>query len=66
VEGKSRDNSSSKFETNFKPMALVAAQKPDKAAAEREAVSAAIEQQARQIKDAYNRGLQPWLPQESK
>ena len=61
VEGKSRDNSSSKFQSNFSQMALVAAQKPAKATAEREAISAAIEQQARQIKDAYQHGLQPWL-----
>lgn len=61
VEGKSRDNSSSKFQSNFSQMALVAAQKPAKATAEREAISAAIEQQAHQIKDAYQHGLQPWL-----
>jgi hypothetical protein len=61
VEGKSRDHSSSKLESNFRPMALVAAQKPDKAVAEREAISAAIAQQAYQIKDAYDHGLKPWL-----
>lgn len=61
VEGKSRDNSSAKFQSNFRQMELVASRKPDEASAEREAVSNAIEKQAQQIKDAYQHGLQPWL-----
>lgn len=59
VEGKSHDNS--KFVSNLRPMALVAAQKPDKATAEREAISDAITKQAHHIKDSYDHGLQPWL-----
>jgi len=64
VEGKSRNNSSGKFESNLRPMTLVAAQKPEKPTVERDAVSAAIEKQAHHIKDAYDHGLQPWLKSE--
>jgi len=63
VQGKSRDNSNGKVESNFGGMALVASQrKPDKASAEREAIFAALEQQSQQIFDAYKRGLPAWLP----
>jgi hypothetical protein len=61
VEGKSRENSSSKLEKSLLPMTLVATQKPSKASAEREAISNAIEKQAHQIKEAYQNGLKPWL-----
>ena len=60
VEGKSAENPG-KFASNLRPMALVAAQKPDKITVERDAVSAAIEQQAHHIKNAYDQGLPPWL-----
>jgi hypothetical protein len=62
AEGKSRDNSGSKFVSSFRPMTVMASQKPDKASAEREALVAAIEQQAHQIDAANKRGLPPWLP----
>lgn len=61
VEGKSADGSSAKFASNFKAAELVAAQKPDKMAANREALVAALAEQARQVQEAYRNGMQPWL-----
>jgi hypothetical protein len=49
--------------SSFKSMELVSSQnKPDKGTAEREAMVAALADQARQIKVAYQHGLPPWLP----
>jgi hypothetical protein len=48
---------------NFRPMEFTSSQnRPERAAAEREAMVAALADQARQIKVAYQHGLPPWLP----
>jgi hypothetical protein len=61
AQGKSGAKSAPKLASNLRPMTLMASQ-PDKTGAEREAIIAALEQQASQIDTAYRRGLQPWLP----
>jgi hypothetical protein len=58
--GKSSDNRIAKFASSFRPAESTGPS--DQQRAEREAVFAAIEQQALQIQAAYQRGLPPWLP----
>jgi hypothetical protein len=48
---------------NFRPMEFASSQrKPDRTGTEREAIAAALADQAHQIKVAYQHGLPPWLP----
>jgi hypothetical protein len=61
VQGKSSESSAPKVASNLRPMTLMASQ-PDKTGAEREAIAAALELQARQIDTDYKRGLPPSLP----
>ncbi len=56
--GKSADHRISQFASGFRPAESTA--QPEEIAAQ-EAVLAAIEQQAIQIRAAYQRGLPPWL-----
>jgi hypothetical protein len=60
VEGKSHDNSAQRITSNFKSMSLLASQPAD-TSSEREAIIAALAEQAHQIDAAYKRGLPPWV-----
>jgi hypothetical protein len=59
--GKSSDNQVAKFASGFAP-AEAAPPQASQERAEHEAVVAALEHQAQQIRTAYQRGLPPWLP----
>jgi hypothetical protein len=65
AHGKSSENAAQAAASTVKGNGFVAAQsKPSNAVAEREAMVAALTDQAQQIHDAYQRGLPPWLPAE--
>ncbi len=65
AHGKSYDNPAAAAVGNLKPNGFVEAQsKPNNAQAEHQAMVAALTDQAQQIHDAYQRGLQPWVAAE--
>lgn len=67
VTGKSANNRIAKFASGFLPAESVKQNpKSDEELAARDAVIAAIEQQATRIRSAYLLGLPPWLPESGK